>query len=124
VDLLANVTVPMTAAALGTTIELPTLEADLVGEDSQVETSVPLEIRPGTQSGTETVLGGRGIPSLRGTGRGDIVVRVVVETPTRLDERQEELLHELAALRDEQSPDGRMQPPSKSVFNRLRDAFR
>jgi molecular chaperone DnaJ len=124
VDLLANVTVPMTAAALGTTIELPTLEADLVGEDSQVETSVPLEIRPGTQSGTETVLGGRGIPSLRGTGRGDIVVRVVVETPTRLDERQEELLRELAVLRDEQSPDGRMQPPSKSVFNRLRDAFR
>jgi molecular chaperone DnaJ len=124
VDLLANVTVPMTAAALGTTIELPTLEADLAGEDSQVETSVPLEIRPGTQSGTETVLGGRGIPSLRGTGRGDIVVRVVVETPTRLDERQEELLRELAALRDEQSPDGRMQPPSKSVFNRLRDAFR
>jgi molecular chaperone DnaJ len=124
VDLLANVTIPMTAAALGTTIDLPTLEADVAGEDSDVETSVPLEIGPGTQSGTETVLGGRGIPSLRGTGRGDLVVRVVVETPTRLDERQEELVRELAALRGEESPNGHMQSPSKSVFDRLRDAFR
>jgi molecular chaperone DnaJ len=123
-DLLANVTVPMTAAALGTTIELPTLEADVAGPDSDVETSVPLEIRPGTQSGTEMVLGGRGIPSLRGTNRGDLVVRVVVETPSRLDHRQEELLRELAALRDEQSPDGQMHAPQKSVFNRLRDAFK
>jgi molecular chaperone DnaJ len=122
-DLICDVTVPMTAAALGTTIELPTLEADLAGPDSQVETTVPLEIRPGTQSGTELVLHARGIPSLRGTGRGDVVVRVVVETPTRLDERQEVLLRELAALRDEQSPDGRASAPHKSVLNRLRDAF-
>jgi molecular chaperone DnaJ len=124
VDLLCSVTVPMTAAALGTTLDLPTLEADVAAEGSDVETSVPFEVRPGTQSGTETVLGGRGIPSLRGTGRGDLVVRVVVETPSRLDERQEELLRELAAIRDEESPDGRAHAPQKSVFNRLRDAFR
>jgi molecular chaperone DnaJ len=124
IDLLCSVTVPMTAAALGTTLDLPTLEADLAVEGSDVETSVPFEVRPGTQSGTETVLGGRGVPSLRGTGRGDLVVRVVVETPSRLDERQEELLRELAALRDEESPDGRAHAPQKSVFNRLRDAFR
>jgi molecular chaperone DnaJ len=124
VDLLANVTIPMTAAALGITIDLPTLEADVASEGSDIERTVPLEIRPGTQSGAETVLAGRGVPSLRGTGRGDLVVKIVVETPTRLDDRQEELLRELAALRDEGSPDGRMHPPSKSVFNRLRDAFR
>jgi molecular chaperone DnaJ len=123
IDLLANVTVPMTAAALGTTIQLPTLEADVASEDSDVETSVPLEIRPGTQSGTETVLAGRGIPSLRGTGRGDLVVRVVVETPTRLDDRQEELIRELSELRGEQTPDGRMRSGTKSVFERLRGAF-
>jgi len=124
-DLLCSVTLPMTAAALGTTIALPTLEADVVtSEDSEVETTVPLEIRPGTQSGTETVLGGRGIPSLRGSGRGDLVVRIVVETPGRLDARQEELLRELATLRDEASPDGRVHAPQKSVFNRLRDAFK
>ncbi len=124
IDLLCSVTVPMTAAALGATLDLPTLEADIAGPDSDVETSVPFEVRPGTQSGTETVLGGRGVPSLRGTGRGDLVVRIVVETPSRLDDRQEELLRELAALRDEESPDGRAHAPQKSVFNRLRDAFK
>ena len=63
-------------------------------------------------------------PVLRGAGRGDLVVRIVVETPTRLDARQEELLRELAALRDEESP-GRpaSRSPQKSVFDRLRDAF-
>jgi molecular chaperone DnaJ len=127
-DLLCSVTIPMTAAALGTTIALPTLEADLVEEgsspDPALQTSVPFEVRPGTQSGTETVLGGRGIPSLRGTGRGDLVVRIVVETPTRLDEQQEGLLRELAAIRDEESPDGRARAPQKSVFTKLRDAFK
>jgi molecular chaperone DnaJ len=122
-DLICNVTLPMTAAALGTTIVLPTLEADIASADSDVETSVDLLIAPGTQSGTETVLGGRGVPSLRGTGRGDLLVRIVVETPSRLDERQEELLRELAALRDEESPDGQLHTPHKSVFDRLRDAF-
>ncbi len=123
-DLLCQVSLPMTAAALGTTIDLATLESDIAAEDSEVETSVSLEIKPGTQSGTELTLGGRGVPSLRGTGRGDLVVRIVVETPTRLDERQEELLRELAALRDEESPDGTIHEPHKSVFNRLRDAFK
>lgn len=125
-DLLCTVTIPMTAAALGTTIVLPTLEADLVSDsspESGVETTLPVEVRAGTQSGAEMVLHGRGVPSLRGTGRGDLVVRVVVETPTRLDERQEELLRELAALRDEESPDGQMEAAHKSVFDRLRDAF-
>jgi molecular chaperone DnaJ len=124
-DLLCNVTIPMTAAALGATLELPTLEADLVPEDAdtEVETQLPLEIRAGTQSGSEIVLNGRGVPALRGTGRGNLVVRVVVETPSRLDERQEELLRELAALRDEESPDGQVKPGHKSVFDRLRDAF-
>ncbi|MGH3369188.1 MAG: DnaJ C-terminal domain-containing protein, partial [Nocardioidaceae bacterium] len=124
-DLLCTVTVPMTAAALGTSLELPTLEADLVtsGADTEVETSLDLDIRPGTQSGTELVLNGRGVPALRGVGRGDLVVRVVVETPSRLDERQEELLRELAALRDEETPDGQVQAAHKSVFDRLRGAF-
>ena len=124
-DLLCSITLPMTAAALGTTVRLPTLEADLVSrEESEVETSVPLEVRAGTQSGTETVINGRGVPSLRGTGRGDVIVRIVVETPARLDARQEELLRELAAIRDEASPDLGLHAPQKSVFNRLRDAFK
>ena len=65
---------------------------------------------------------GRGVPGLRG-GRGDLVVTIAVETPTRLDPRQEELLRELAAIRGEEQPDGQVKPGSKSVFGRLRDAF-
>ncbi|GAB3786963.1 molecular chaperone DnaJ [Nocardioides ungokensis] len=122
-DLHCTVTLPMSAAALGTTLSLPTLEADVEqGADSGVETAFDLDIKPGTQSGSEQVLRGRGVPGLRG-GRGDLVVTVVVETPTRLDERQEELLRELAALRGEEQPSGHVRPGSKSVFGRLRDAF-
>ena len=122
-DLHCTVTVPVTAAALGTTLTLPTLEADLEqGAGSGVETSFDLEIEPGTQSGAEHVLRGRGVPGLRG-GRGDLVVHVVVETPTRLDARQEELLRELAAIRGEEQPTGQVRPSQKSVFGRLRDAF-
>ncbi len=127
-DLHCVVTVPMAAAALGTTLVLPTLEADVVDEDTatdvdpELETQLDLEIRPGTQSGTEQVLRGRGVPGLRG-GRGDLVVSVAVETPTRLDARQTELLEELAALRGEQRPDGQVKPRQSSVFGRLRDAF-
>jgi molecular chaperone DnaJ len=113
----------MTAAALGTTLSLPTLEADVeAGADSGVETSFDLEIRPGTQSGTEQVFRGRGVPGLRG-GRGDLVVTIQVETPSRLDPRQEELLRELAAIRGEEAPTGQVQPSQKSMFGRLRDAF-
>jgi molecular chaperone DnaJ len=124
-DLHCTVTLPMTAAALGTVLSLPTLEADVVsGEasDPQLETTFDLEVRPGTQSGSEQVLHGRGVPGLRG-GRGDLIVTVVVDTPARLDPRQEELLRELAAIRGEEQPTGQVRPGSKSVFGRLRDAF-
>jgi molecular chaperone DnaJ len=122
-DLHCTVSLPMTAAALGTTVTLPTLEADLEqGAGSGVETELELEIKPGTQSGSERVLRARGVPGLRG-GRGDLVVTIIVDTPTRLDARQEELLRELAAARGEEQPDGAVRPAQKSVFSRFRDAF-
>ena len=107
-DLHCTVTVPMTAAALGTVARA----ADPRGRRGPARgrdapTSRPASSstsRPGTQSGTEQVLRGRGVPGLRG-GRGDLVVTVAVETPTRLDPRQEELLRELAAIRGEEQPD-------------------
>ena len=119
-DLHCIVSVPMTAAALGTTLSMPTLEADVEnGAGSGVETEFDLEIAPGTQSGAEQVLRGRGVPGLRG-GRGDLIVSVAVETPSKLDARQEELLRELAAIRDEESPDGHVRgAQQKSVFGRL-----
>jgi len=129
-DLHCTVTVPMTAAALGTTLQLPTLEADVVPPPQEsveraatdLETSFDLDIKPGTQSGTEAVMRGRGVPGLRG-GRGDLVVTIAVETPTRLDPRQEELLTELASVRGEEKPAGQLKPGTKSVFGRLRDVL-
>ena len=119
-DLHCTVSVPMTAAALGTTLLLPTLEADVEnGAGSGIETEFELDIPAGTQSGADQVLRGRGVPGLRG-GRGDLIVSIAVDTPTRLDARQEELLRELAALRGEESPDGQVKgAQQKSVFGRL-----
>jgi molecular chaperone DnaJ len=124
-DLRCRASIPMTAAALGTTLKLPLLEADLPdAQDSEVTLSADIDVRPGTQSGTEHVLRGYGVPALRTGARGDIIVTVDVETPARLDERQQELLRELAALRHEESPEGSIQPGHKSVFDRLKGAFK
>ncbi|TCJ28063.1 molecular chaperone DnaJ [Nocardioides jejuensis] len=119
-DLHATVSVPMTAAALGTVLTLPTLESDLGTEGEQ---SFDLDIAPGTQSGITTTLRGLGVPGLRTQTRGDLVVTVVVETPTKLDSAQEDLLRELAKLRGEEAVEGSLRPAHKSVFNRFRDAF-
>jgi molecular chaperone DnaJ len=61
---------------------------------------------------------GAGIPSLRSRGRGDLLVRVEIEIPTRLDDHEAELFHRLAEHRGET-----VAPPSKGVFARLRSAF-
>lgn len=123
-DLLCSVTVPMTAAALGTTVDLPTLEADIAAPDSDVDRTVPLEIRPGTQSGEQLTLRGRGVPRLRSVGRGDVVATIVVETPTKLDSEQADLLRQLAAARGEENPVASVEKPHKGMFGRFKDAFR
>jgi molecular chaperone DnaJ len=123
-DLLCTISIPMTAAALGTTVELPTLEADVSDpRSSDVERSSMLEIRPGTQSGEQLVIRGRGVPRLRGTGRGDVVTTVVVETPTRLDGAQTALLEQLAAMRGEENPTAAIDDRPKGVFGRFKEAF-
>ncbi|MGI8888329.1 MAG: molecular chaperone DnaJ [Nocardioidaceae bacterium] len=126
-DLLCTITIPMTAAALGTTVQLPTLEADAAADSGKeaptVERTMTLTIEPGTQSGEQLVIRGRGVPHLRGTGRGDVVSTVVVETPTRLDDGQTALLHQLAAVRGEENPLGSVEDRQhKGVFHRLKDA--
>ena len=110
-DLHCRVTLPMTAAALGTTLTLKTLD----GEED-------LDIRPGTQSGSVLTLRAHGAPRLRATGRGNLVVHVDVSTPTRLDTEQEKLLRELAALRGEDQPDSHREAQG-GLFSRVRDAF-
>jgi molecular chaperone DnaJ len=68
-------------------------------------------------------LRGKGVTHLRASGRGDLIVHVDVQTPTRLEPDQEELLRQLATLRGEERPQGRLAPAHSGIFNRLRDAF-
>ncbi len=110
-DLHCRVTLPMTAAALGTSLTLTTLD----GEEEVV-------IVAGSQSGTVQRLRARGVPRLRGTGRGDLHVHIEVLTPTKLDEEQERLLRQLAAARGEERP-ATTKAAGGGLFSRMRDAF-
>ena len=108
-DLHCRITLPMTAAALGTDLVLPTLDGD-----------EKLDIRPGTQNGAVLILRGKGVPRLRSSARGDLHVHVEVLTPTRLDEAQERLLREFATLRNEEVAVTTTKP---GLFSKMRDAF-
>ena len=74
-----------THATLGATIKVPTLNG-----------GAELKIPSGTQTGTLFRLKKKGMPKLQGNGRGDEYVKVVVKTPTKLNERQKRLLEEFA----------------------------
>lgn len=115
---------PMTAAALGTDLTLDTLDAEHEDSDEELR-QVKLEVPAGTQSGTRLVINGLGAPSLRSKRRGDLGVTLLVQTPTRLDSRQKELLRELAEERDETEVTPQVHKREKSgMFGRFRDAFR
>jgi molecular chaperone DnaJ len=109
-DLHCTLTLPMTAAALGTTVPMETLDGRQV-----------IDVRAGTQSGQVITLAGRGAGRLRSATRGDLLVHVEVATPTRLDDRQRELLTELAELRDEHRPADH--PDGQGLFAKLRGAW-
>ena len=113
-DLHATIEVPMTAAALGASLAMDTFDGPR-----------DLEVRRGTQSGDSITLRGLGVTHLRGTGRGDVIVHAMVQTPTKLDAAQEELLRQLATARGEERPQGRVANPAEgSIFGKLRDAFK
>jgi molecular chaperone DnaJ len=86
----ATLPLPMTAAALGATLDVETLDGP-----------VSVSIKAGTQSGTTITLAGHGMPRLGRSGRGELQVHLAVQTPTSLTDEQEELLRQLAALRNE-----------------------
>jgi molecular chaperone DnaJ len=106
-DLQAELHVSMAQAALGATPDFETLDG--------TET---LAVAPGTQTGHLIRLRGRGVPHVRGRGRGDLVVQVVVDTPTQLSKTQEDLLRQFAA----ESGDD-VGPPDEGLMSRLRSAF-
>ena len=108
-ELYYDLEVSMTQAALGVRVTVPTAD----GEET-------VEIKPGTQPGTELRLRGRGVPHLRRPGvRGDLHVLVDVRVPTRLSRRQRELLEAFAAESGE-SPDGRQ---GGGLFDKVKDAI-
>ncbi len=111
-DLHCTVTIPMTAAALGATLQIQTLDGP-----------ANVDIRPGSQSGQTLPLFGQGSAHLHGPGRGDLIIHVTVETPVKLDAEQEDVLRTLARMRGEESPPGRFSPGEQGFFSRLRDAF-
>ncbi len=123
-QLACQIAVPMTAAALGTRIEIPTLESERP-DLGDVPATVPIDIPSGTQSGETVTVRGQGVQRLRGSGRGDLTVQVIVETPNDLDDRQRELLAELASLREEERPEPVVGHSHRhGVFGRIRDAFK
>jgi molecular chaperone DnaJ len=122
-QLFCQVSVPMTAAALGTHLDLPTLEADVAGTP-EADRTVGLDVPAGTQSGETMTVKGFGVPRLRGSGRGDLKVQVVVETPSRIDDEQRALLEQLARLREEERPEALMGTHHKGVFHKIKDAFK
>ena len=84
-DLYCELPIKFTLAALGGAIDVPTL----FGKGN-------LKIPAGTQSGTTFRLRGQGMPRLRGSGQGDLLVRVHVEVPTKLNNEQKKLLEDFA----------------------------
>jgi molecular chaperone DnaJ len=99
-------------AALGATVQIPTLD----GEDVEVE------LKPGIQHGEVHPLRGRGVPHLRGSGRGDLLVRLHVVTPTKLNAEQRRTLEELS--RSLGAPDlPKEQDAGSGFFDRIREVF-
>jgi molecular chaperone DnaJ len=90
-DLACNATISFADAALGTTIRVPTIDGN----------TAEVEVPSGTQSGTILKLKGKGLPSLGNTNRGNQLVTVRVEIPSKLSDRQKELLKELRSIEEE-----------------------
>ena len=105
VDIYCQLNISFSQAALGADIEVPLLDN---------KTKV-ISITPGTQSGDRYRIQGAGIPQIRGHGRGDQIIQLVVETPKKLNKKQRELLQELAEI------DGKpVKEKLKGIFQRLK----
>lgn len=107
-DVYCEIPITFVQAALGAEIEVPTLDG-----------SVKMKIPEGTQTATVFRLRGHGIPYRRGSGRGDQHVRVVVATPTKLNDKQKEILKEFGETTTQQQQMGK-----KSFFDKVKENIR
>jgi molecular chaperone DnaJ len=105
--LICRVPITYTQAALGATLEVPTLQ----GREE-------LDIPAGTQSGEVFRLKSRGLPDPRRRGLGDLLVHVKIDVPKKLTSREEQLLRELADVEH-----SNVSPHRKSFFEKLRSYF-
>ena len=106
--LFTRVPVSFTSAALGDTIQIPGLDGE----------SHAIDIPSGIQSGKQLRKRGAGMPVLQGRGRGDLVIEVMVETPTRLSTRQKEILREFR-----ETETGEECPESRGFLDKLKTVF-
>ena len=106
-DLIYNLELNIAQAALGGELEVPTLDG-----------AEPLHIPAGTQSGEVFVLRGKGVPHLRASGRGDLLVHAQVVTPKHLTAEQKKLMAELA-----ESLGTPVSPDDKGLLDRIKDAL-
>ena len=106
-NLYCEVPVRFTTAALGGEVSVPTLEG-----------KAALKIPAGTQSGTVFKLRGKGVPTLSSSQRGDLMVRVLVEVPSKLDAEQRKKLEEFAELCGDENT-----PIHKSFFEKAKEWF-
>ena len=108
-NIFCRVPIPVTTAALGGTIEVPTVEG------SRTRVTVP----PGTQSGHQFRLRGKGMTVLRSPVRGDMYINAIVETPVNLTKRQQELLREFEL----EGENRKTNPESEGFFARVKEFF-
>jgi molecular chaperone DnaJ len=107
-DVLTVVPISYVKAALGGEVEVHTLEDGVTG-------TATIEVKPGTQPGDQIVRRGQGVPRIGRPGRGDHVVELKVEIPTKLGTREAELLREIAQVKEED-----VKEPRKGLFGRLK----
>ena len=106
-NLLLELPISYSQAALGTTVDVPTLDGKR-----------GLDIAPGTKSGTVYRVRGLGMPDPHTGARGDLLVETVIEVPKKFSKRQQELLRELAELEDKE-----ITPERKGFMDRIMDYF-
>jgi molecular chaperone DnaJ len=106
-DVICDMPLSFVQAALGTDIDVPTLEGKM-----------RMRIPPGTQAGAVFKLKGKGVADLQGYGRGDHLVRIIVETPRKLTSRQREILEEFARISGEE-----VHPLSKGFLDKVKEMF-
>ncbi|MDD2795616.1 molecular chaperone DnaJ [Acidocella sp.] len=109
-NIFCRVPLRMTQAALGGEVEVPAIDG----------TAAKVKIPPGTQTGDQFRLRGKGFSVLRSTQRGDMYIQVAVETPQKLTRRQRELLEEFEA---ESKSYGAGSPEHEGFFAKVKDFF-